>query len=78
MLKSQARADDYRAKALNETGLAQASGLVLVREKHELAASVWRDLAAMEDRRSVIACRRGASASLKAIARVLAVPKETS
>jgi hypothetical protein len=78
MLKSQARADDYRAKALNETELAQASGLVLVREKHELAASVWRDLAATEDRRSVIAYRRDASASLKAVERVQAVPKETS
>ena len=77
MLKSQARADDYRAKALNETGLAQASGLVLVREKHELAASVWRDLAAMEDQRSAIAHQRDASAC-RAKASLRAVANETS
>lgn len=78
MLKSQARAEDYRAKALNETGLAQASGLVLVREKHELAASVWRDLAAMEDQRSGIAHRRDPSASSRAKAPLRAAPKEPS
>ena len=62
MLKSQMRADDYRAKALCETGLAQASVLVLVREKHELAASVWRGLASLEDQRSAIIHRRDAFA----------------
>ena len=78
MLKSEARADDYRARALNETGLAQASGLVLVRKKHERAAAVWRDLASLEDLLSASAHRRNASASSSAKAPLPAAPKETS
>ncbi|WP_297693703.1 hypothetical protein [Phenylobacterium sp.] len=65
MLKSELRADDYRAKALTETGLARASRLVLVRAKHEQAASVWRGLASVEDRISATAHQRQAIASSK-------------
>lgn len=57
MLKSQIRADLYREKALCEASQARICTLPQVREKHELAAGVWLDLAEAEDLRSAVAQR---------------------
>jgi len=44
-LKRQAKADEYRIRALGASALAAGSILERVREKHELAAASWLALA---------------------------------
>jgi hypothetical protein len=58
ILRSQARAADYRTKAKAASALAGASALQQVRERHELAASTWRALAKSEERRASSLRRR--------------------
>jgi hypothetical protein len=50
MLNSPDKVDHYRACALEATGLALASPLERVREKHELAAATWTALADLVER----------------------------
>jgi hypothetical protein len=50
MLKSEARAEDYRDKARNASALANASALDHVRAKHTLAAATWTAMAESEGR----------------------------
>lgn len=50
MLKSQIKANEYRGRALDASALAEASPLERVREKHELAAATWTELAALQER----------------------------
>ncbi|HEY9218861.1 MAG TPA: hypothetical protein VIO94_12470 [Phenylobacterium sp.] len=52
MLQSEVRAAEYRAKAELARAAAQASTMVQVRHRHEVAESVWRELAGSEDRRT--------------------------
>jgi hypothetical protein len=53
MLRSEIRAAEYRAKALEASTLAQASVLRRVRDRHRLAAAAWTDLASAEDQRTL-------------------------
>jgi hypothetical protein len=53
MLKSEVRAEDYRAKARSASAMAQACVLDRTREQHEFAASVWTKLAESEERRAL-------------------------
>jgi len=46
------RAEDYHAKARAASALASASSLDRVRELHEAAAVVWRELAISEERQA--------------------------
>lgn len=69
MLKSEARADEYRAQASQAALLAQSCGLPQVREKHELAACAWLVLARVEDQRSAAARRLTARAPVRPGAR---------
>jgi hypothetical protein len=55
---SQIRADDYRSKARNAAALGEASVLQQVRQRHELAASAWTELAQSEERRALGLSRR--------------------
>jgi hypothetical protein len=55
---SQIRASDYRSKARDAWALAEASVLQRVRERHELAASAWTELAKSEERRTLRLARR--------------------
>jgi len=48
--KKQIKAGEYRRLACEALALASASGLDNVREKHELAAARWNDLAEQEER----------------------------
>lgn len=50
---SQARADEYHAKASAAAALAASSVLQRVRELHQLAAARWTALAELEDRRTL-------------------------
>ncbi len=50
MSRKQTRADEYRRLADVATALAEASPLDNVREKHELAAEKWTNLAKLDDR----------------------------
>lgn len=52
MMKTEIRAEEYRAKASEAARQAGESGLAQVREKFELAAATWRELADHEDERS--------------------------
>jgi hypothetical protein len=52
------RAADYRSRAQNAFAQAQASALQQVRERHELAAATWIELARSEDRRTLNLNRR--------------------
>jgi hypothetical protein len=47
--KRQTRAAEYRAYAKQAQALADASPLAHVREKHELAAARWEDLAVKDE-----------------------------
>lgn len=47
---NQIRAEHYQARAIEAAGLAKASPLTQVREKHELAADTWARLAEFEHR----------------------------
>jgi hypothetical protein len=78
LLKSEVRAAEYRARAHDAELKAEASGLALVRQKHELAASVWRAFAANEDQRSANAHRLAASAAANSAAPARTVPREFS
>jgi len=49
MDKHKAKIDDYLAKAVHESGLAQDTGLTQVRERHEAAALAWTELARSEE-----------------------------
>jgi hypothetical protein len=64
MQTSQIRAHDYRAKARDATALAEASVLQRVRERHQLAASVWTELAETEERRAQSLSQRFGRAAL--------------
>jgi hypothetical protein len=50
MLKSHIKADEYRGRAIDSAALAEASVLDRVREKHELAAARWTELAGLQER----------------------------
>ena len=63
LVRSQARAAEYHAKASDSAALAASSALQRVRELHELAASRWTQLAELEDRRTVSLARRYARAA---------------
>jgi hypothetical protein len=49
LLRRQVRAAEYRDKASQATDLARASALANVREKHEVAAAKWSQLAALSE-----------------------------
>ena len=49
--KGQLRADEYRAKGHAATEMADAAGLVHVRERHAVAAATWFRMADAEDQR---------------------------
>ena len=49
MSRSQVKAEDYRCKARNASAMAEASTLDRVREKHELAAATWREMAESQE-----------------------------
>lgn len=49
LLRRQVRAAEYRDKASLASDLAQASVLAHVREKHEVAAAKWSQLAALSE-----------------------------
>ena len=55
---SMTRAADFRARARDALDQAQGSALQQVRERHELAASTWIELARSEDRRTLNLSRR--------------------
>jgi hypothetical protein len=63
LLRSQAKAAEYHAKASDAAALAAASVLQRVRELHELAAYKWTQLAESEDRRTVFLARRDGRAA---------------
>jgi hypothetical protein len=67
MLDSDIRGADYRAKAQLALANADSSVLLQVRHRHQAAASVWLELAAFEDRRSVYAREKMASAPARAV-----------
>ena len=52
--KRQIRSAEYRDLAAQATSLAQASPLPHVRQKHELSAAKWTDLAELDERESTI------------------------
>jgi hypothetical protein len=62
-VKSALRAEDYRAKAAASAQLAEDSDLPQVRQKHELAASTWLSLAALDDQPSALGRRIAAKLS---------------
>ena len=68
---SQIRAEHYEARALEAAGLAKASLLMQVREKHELAADTWSRLAEFEHRIAASALARRSRAEIE---RSLPVP----
>lgn len=62
-----ARAAECRRLAQHAAGLAQASNLAHVRQKHELAAARWTALAAMDDAVSAARPAGGSSAGRPAV-----------
>jgi hypothetical protein len=48
-VQRQARAVEYRRLADEATALAEGSTLVMVREKHRVAAARWAELAALSE-----------------------------
>lgn len=58
MLKNQAKAEDYRAKAREAAALAEASQLQQVRERQAIAAQTWTELAIAEERHLLSLGRR--------------------
>lgn len=54
LLRSELRAEDYRARARDALIAAEASCLDRAREQHERAAAAWTELAEAEDRRSAL------------------------
>ena len=58
MLVREAKAAAYHCRALEATALAESSILDRVREKHEVAAARWRELAALNERAPGLARNR--------------------
>lgn len=52
MLKAELKAAEYRSRAQEASALADASLLERVREKYEVAAARWTDLALLNERQS--------------------------
>ena len=52
LLKGETRAMEYRTKAQAAAGAAAIASLDRVRQRHEIAASVWNGLAETEEHRA--------------------------
>ena len=52
-LKSEVRAEEYRARAHHAQAAARSCGLDNARERHERAAAAWIELAEGEERRAL-------------------------
>jgi len=56
--RSQTRAAEYHAKAIDAAASAATCSLQQVRQLHELAAAKWTQLAQLEDRNTLSLARR--------------------
>lgn len=74
--KSQARASECRAKAIEAAALASSSSLRQVRKLHELSAAKWTQLAELEDRNALNLARRFGRAARVAAIRAPTLPEE--